>query len=194
MNRDILKYWMDAWNNSDGDVFFRECFKETYIDVLEKAEKSKNNNKRFKLCFLLVHVFCVIAFLIIFASVTWRKECIEQRLHITWHWFDALCLLVLFIVLAIWLGAVISKWIDIKKYQETWARHSTHKQLLDTEMLMYCYGLEPYDQVDKNRVFICRIMEIWTQNQNKFKDNMENKEKELMDLADHLKSILSLKK
>lgn len=37
---------------------------------------------------------------------------------------------------------IISKWLDIKKYQETWVRHYNHLYRLQKEMMRYLYGLD----------------------------------------------------
>lgn len=107
-----------------------------------------------------------------------------------WSLAIALSFIGVCIILAIWLSAVISKWIDIKKYQETWGRHSTHVQRMENEMLTFYYGFSPYDVPDRKDIFIKNMQKIWAGNQDKFRDNIENKEKELMDTAQHLKSFV----
>lgn len=40
---------------------------------------------------------------------------------------------------------IIAKWLDVKKYQETWARHYYHMFLLDYEISLFLNRLDIYD-------------------------------------------------
>ena len=93
--------------------------------------------------------------------------------------------LVLFIIVVI--AGLVSKWMDIMKYQETWARHSMLVHEMEAEIVKYQYGIKQYRKnSDKNQVFIRRIIRIWDTNQLIFSDNMKNNERILMD---YFKSI-----
>ena len=79
---------------------------------------------------------------------------------------------VLFIIVVI--AGLVSKWMDIMKYQETWARHSLLVHEMESEIVKYQYGIKQYRKnSDKNQVFIRSIIRIW--------DNMKNNERILMD-------------
>lgn len=77
---------------------------------------------------------------------------------------------------------IISKWLDIKKYQETWVRHYNHLYRLKKEMIKYLYGLDEYKvtkentQEMANQAFMKKFFEIEDENAKKFVENMENKE------------------
>lgn len=91
--------------------------------------------------------------------------------------------------MTIWASAVVSKYVDIKKYQETWVRHSTHRQKLEREMLLYTQALEPYTAqcINRKETFMENVIEILSENQSKFANNMETKEKTLMDIANYIR-------
>ena len=72
---------------------------------------------------------------------------------------------VVFLIVTLLSAVLIVKWIDVKKYQETWARHSLHKYLLEQEMLRFILNIENYNRVDKKRIFVVAVQKIWEENQ-----------------------------
>lgn len=93
----------------------------------------------------------------------------------------------LLIIMLSFLCGIMSKWLDIKKYQETWVRHSWHLHMMEMEMLRYISEIEPYKGVDKKKEFVRRILKIWDKNEEKFVHNMEEREAGLMDFFSNLK-------
>lgn len=104
----------------------------------------------------------------------------------------ALDALLLLTVIALLLS--VSKWISIKKYQETWARHTYTISLYQQAMLLYLQG-QPMDalpfpgleevsfptSLDKQQAFQLRILQIMEKNQQKFTLNIAEKEIHLME-------------
>lgn len=92
-------------------------------------------------------------------------------------------LAIICILLAAYLYASV-KSIEVRKYQETWARHQNAFFLMQSEMVKYCNHLSPYDKPgnDINELFMERIMAVLEINNSKFVANMENKEMQLSDL------------
>ena len=109
---------------------------------------------------------------------------------------DALMLLTVMIILL-----SVNKWIGVKKYQETWARHAYTVSLYDQAMLLYLQGqhmdalsfsgLERISfppALDKRQAFKLQILQIMAKNQEKFTVNIEEKETNLIeDLAGFFK-------
>lgn len=82
------------------------------------------------------------------------------------------------------------KQISVRKYQETWARHSYTFGKMQAEMILYLYSLPPYKGLEENKKkerFIRNFLEIQEDNQKKFVDNMETKEENILDIAEKLK-------
>lgn len=73
---------------------------------------------------------------------------------------------------------MVSRWIDIKKYQETWSRYTAIRTDLLQEMVKYLYDQQPYDKIDKNIQFMNKMLELSKQNIDNFQSNMK-KEKGL---------------
>ncbi len=181
----ILNEWKNVWNhhglkdeeNNCNDTFY-ELFIENYYYASLKKEKNKKNNFRWKYVFLFVFLgsflFCCSFF---YHAYTKDEVKVLQSLISSG---------ILFLLMMMACG-VISKLLDIRKYQETWVRHSSLIHMLDQEMLLYIYGMEPYNQIDKEEKFMLKILDIWGKNQKKFKQNMEQKENEVMDIFKKLK-------
>lgn len=86
------------------------------------------------------------------------------------------------VLIALTLGCgIIVKILDIKKYQETWVRHTGTVYKFDKEMLMYILEMEPYDSIYREDEFINRVIAIWVDNLNKFQGNMKQ-ENNMMDI------------
>ena len=91
---------------------------------------------------------------------------------------------IVFLVVVFFPSYIISKWINVKKYQETWARHTKTKGLILCEMVKYIYQIDEYNSVLCKMRFIRNILAITNGNINKFNDNMTNKEKEAFPLSE----------
>lgn len=184
----IIEQWELCWGDdefTDSGVSFKKLYGETYREVREKWEKNKIKNFQWKKFFiipiivvLIIYTYCI---LLSFFEITVGQGDIASLGIDSRNAIQGGVLLFLLIMFC----AIISKWIDIKKPQETWVRHSWHIHLMEKEMLLYIYGMEPYNTDDKKRVFVNRALNIWDENQQKFAKNMEN-EKGLMDIFDKL--------
>ena len=95
------------------------------------------------------------------------------------------------LIVVFWLisTSFISKWLLIKKYQETLSRLTGFKGLILSAMLKYLYSISPYDKNNKKEVFIINILKYAQGNIEKFQTNMENKETKFLDLSDILNNI-----
>ena len=88
---------------------------------------------------------------------------------------------------------IVSKWMDIKKYQETWARHYFHHHLLNHEIIQYVYELGDYsnkNDFDSKYIFINKFLAIENLNMEKFVANLENKEIRIGDWPELLRRII----
>lgn len=180
---EILSKWKEKWEKQNGDVYIENLVIETYETAKRKSEKNKKMNRNFKLLFVGIHGIACFLFLSLFVTNKWS-------------WAKAFSALALCIIIAIWLSAVVSKWVDIKKYQETWIRQSSHVQKMEKEMLLFWCGLPPYEYPQSRKdKFIQNMIRVWSENHDKFENNMETKEKRLMeDFSEHITALPQIKK
>ena len=163
------------------DIFL-ELYKEIFESCSYKAHKNKNRNKFFKFVFIGI---LFLGFVSIFRTLVCENLQEDKMLE------DVVSSGAIFL-LVIWGASIVNKWIEIKKYQETWIRHSEHMFKLEKEMVKFVEEMEPYEvypeQTDEQRTkrFIQNILNIEKSNQNLFSQNMNNKEKELMDVFDKM--------
>ncbi|WP_455720055.1 hypothetical protein [Agathobacter sp.] len=169
--RKILSDWEMNWK-SEQEQQFKDIFLDTYYGAKTAKEKNKKRNFRAKTVFLMVIILGIvlmICLLIIGLANRWKiSDCIFAESF-------ALLMIVL-------IAGLVSKWIDIMMYQETWARHSIHVHQMENEVIKYVYCIEPYNNVgDKNILFMRTVLKIWDDNQQKFSENMQLNERKLMD-------------
>ncbi len=172
----LFNQWKQKWENearTDELETFFELYQEVFQSVLCKMNKNKEKNYAYKKCFLgaLVVGFLLYTCFMVFCFI--RKESSFVNLG--------------FILAAfIWLETIISKWLDIKKYQETWARHSWNLYMMKREMLCFVNQIKPYGNTEDRKIFVERILNIWDKNQEKFVHNLEEREKNLMDVFENI--------
>lgn len=174
----ILQEWEAVWkqrNPGEESVrnFFYKRFVEDYRITFLKSRRNKTRNFIWKTIFLFVLFGSLVCCGLLFYYSYLQKD--ESLFKST---ISSGGLLV-FVMLTC---GIVSKWLDIKKYQSTWVRHTYLLQRLNYEMQLYIYGMKYYSQFDKEEVFILRVLDIWMNNLNKFTEDMEQNEKEMMDI------------
>lgn len=184
--KSILNKWKDQWCKEQGDEnlhLFYELFQAVYSYTLYSMTDNKKKNGRYKKAFLLILIIGVLGILgyitLFVYSFFYKKNALPALRENS--------LLMVSLILLIFLSSIISKWLDIKKYQETWARHSWHLHMLETEMLRFISNIEPYNNSNNKMIFAEKILKIWDMNQEKFVHNMEDKERTLTDVFSVLK-------
>ncbi|MCI9081233.1 MAG: hypothetical protein HFI70_02725 [Lachnospiraceae bacterium] len=168
--------WLDETEGEDLDIFFN-LFKSVYQYTLCVSERNKHQNFKWKKFFLII-LFVLWGWYAVLFMITYSKN--HAKL-------SALAEQGLGMILLVLLCSIIAEWPNIKKYQETWARHSWQIQKMEAEMMRFVSGIEPYHRQNKCLKFMEKILEIWDQNEEKFVHNMEEKEKELMDVFHNIK-------
>lgn len=183
----IIENWRSLWDKQGGDKDFENLLIEIWGETKEKEENNKKKNKNWKRGFLWVHLIGIVFIL------GWTVCFILSPINIcsktfVVKWPDFLAGAAFLSIMTIWASAVVSKYVDIKKYQETWVRHSTHRQKLEREMLLYTQALEPYTLhcINRKETFTENVIAILSGNQDKFANNMETKEKTLMDIVNYI--------
>ena len=187
-NSPILTCWSKIWNSNTcgskcpeeadsedspkGDLF-QEKYKEIYHLIEQKAEKNKQLNFRWKKRFVVLLVIYSVA---LFGVGIWL---LLSKTDLSRELFPVLLIAlsgfgILFAVL---------KWLDVSRFQETWARHRWMKELLDLEMIRFVEKIPPYcDTISEDQrkmEFRKRVLEILQKNIEKFASNLESKEQYL---------------
>ena len=185
LNKSILNRWIALWGANATNKSYKENFQEVveanykFFQEAAKHNSSKNFSekgkivKRVKISALLIGLLSLCIFVI--CMIVSKKD-------VDFTSFLPL-LAIICILLAAYLYASV-KSIEVRKYQETWARHQNAFFLMQSEMVKYCNHLSPYDKPgnDINGLFMERIMAVLEINNSKFVANMENKEMQLSDL------------
>lgn len=180
-----LEMWKKKWlsQQSPFDDSFIPIFINTYVEINEKCESNKTRNFNTKKKYLLIAPLFLIALIIL---------CVLYRMKIESERFIIMDVALVFITFAI-IIYLVSKWMDIKKYQETWARHYFHHHLLNYEIIQYVYELGDYNNkndFDSKCIFINKFLAIENLNMEKFVANLENKEIRIGDWPELLRRII----
>lgn len=194
----LEKEWMNSENSDETKDIFFIYFQKSFEYTKKKETKNRDKNFKWKKVFLIILVsipilkillvfiktlMTLIGYTGIFFSIV--SSLSTALLGDTGNLFGNIGLIILWLILV----AVIAKWLDVKKYQETWVRHSNHKHKLEIEMLKFIYKLDTYSSGDIREKFMIEIMKIWDENQKVFSDNMNNKEIPMHDMIDYIKEL-----
>lgn len=151
---------------------FYKMFRGSYTTAQRKKEKNKKMNMQCKrrfihlfFWFIVIHIHLLLVYAVLLVlgfSIS----------HLT-----AVEAFVLFIL--VMSALIIGKDLDINKYQETWSRHTRFQNQRNQEMLRFLLDEKPQDK-EKVDDFVKAIMAIEEKNIEKFCDNMDNKEKDML--------------
>lgn len=195
LDQRILDNWETAWTNrasaTQPSNDFMDLVEENYIFFHWKASENKVKNfslkeevfKTMKKRVLQIGALVIGIYLlqVLLSSLKFLDMEIE---------FSAFAAVLVFLTALLAADCYVSiKRIGVHKYQESWARHSDALHRMQTEMVKYYETLPPYngpDDLTVNRLFMLNILNVLDRNNEKFVDNMENKEVELNDLPDKL--------
>lgn len=192
LERDTFLFtkWLEKWEEDtkggENMPSFTQSFKESYETAFIGAARNRDYNFWRKAIFVRwLQVFCLLQGILFLYAISAYIYC--NLLH---KWTDAFdpaiiagfeaCLVVFGLIAAV----ASTKWIDVKKYQETWARHQYTLSMMDMEMMKYLDNLAPYDRgtpEKRNREFAQQIFRIQELNIEKFAKNLEEHEKGLLD-------------
>lgn len=185
LNDRVLDIWKTLWGfntiNKNYKIEFQEVVEANYIFFQEEAKH--NSSKKFAEKEKIVRRVKISALVIGLLSLCIFVICmVVSKKDIDFTSFLPL-LAIICILLAAYLYASV-KSIEVRKYQETWARHQNSFFLMQSEMVKYCNHLSPYDKQgdDIDKLFMERVMAVLEINNSKFVANMENKEMQLSDL------------
>lgn len=183
----VFEIWKLQWRQdpyySEKDLFY-PLFVEIYEFTEKKIKKNGKRNLQTKIVFLVICFFPVLLCFLNEIYLAFKAK----NLSNFEYWINAQNLVILgaAALIGILFSAFVAKWIDIKKYQETLARHHAHRHKLDKEMFQYIYSIGNYNSPNKKKRFIENVFRIEDENEEKFVKNMEEKERSLNDLFDNI--------
>lgn len=176
---DVL--WEKQWKKgTETENWFLEFFKGVYRETKQKCKKNRAKNFAFKFVYIIILLISFMGFLL---YCLWNIKYSDNNI------FSIIENGVFFVILVFALS-IVSKWLDIKQYQETWARHYHHKYLLEKEMMLYVNKFDSYAGIDeekKRQEFIKNIIKIEDINEKKFVTNIEQNEEPLGNMEGLLK-------
>lgn len=175
------KEWRKNNNQGTDEIFIRNL-ESGYNEICRKIKKNKRKNFQMKL--LCLTPFCIITILFVVVIFKYNIEVYSMSKSFSGfleksNWTFPIYSTTIYVIAVIMTG-IFNKWINVKKYQETWVRHSNHRHQLDIEILKYLEKLEEYRNLnleEQKILFKKNIIAIWNGNQKKFNENMENEEK-----------------
>lgn len=181
-----FKTWERCWKNGVEKKSEKEEYEEFAEDMNQllawlrsKIKKNRKMNFRWKRIYIVSFAALGILYLFFFLSGGSEGEGVLSGIGDNWAIF------LTFPVLSL----AVAKWLDVKKYQETWARHYMQKALLEDEMYKYIYAIEPYDTEDAEDIFVRQFLKIKQANDLKFIENLEEKEKSMTDMFDQIEKL-----
>lgn len=186
--------WKEKWNEGvegDDDSPFYKLFCFDYMYTCNACVRNKRKNFLMKFLCILPLLLIFIIFIIIKGIEI--KTLMMNGAHFGQFIGDNIQKISMIetniIIVAVILTIAISKWVNVKKYQETWNRHSAHKYEIEIQMFRYISEMGEYGYSGRKADFINTIMGTWSKNQNKFNKNMKNEE-QVGDVIKNIKDIL----
>ena len=188
-----LNYFQEKWEKTanKNDRMFYKLLEEDYKITCRKIKKNKRKNFSMKfICLFLPVIIFTVGFIVIIILGNQNNIQISRGIYKP-NWKVNLYITGYYIILLV-LTRIFSRWINVKKYQETWIRHSTHRYELDEEMFKFVEKMECYEELnieERKKVFKGNILKLWNKDQKKFDENMKDEEK-LKDLSMDIKKDL----
>lgn len=185
-------------DNQEIDEIFIKSLKSDYDEICRKIKRNKRKNFQMKMLCLIP--FCIITVLFIVIIIKYNMEVYSVSKSFSGflkkaNWTFPIYSTTIYVI-AVIMTRIFNKWINVKKYQETWIRHSNHRHQLDIEILKFLEKLEDYDNLDREErkiLFKINIITIWNGNQKKFEENMKNEEK-LDGIIQNVQSLIKEKR
>lgn len=182
-NPDSMKEKIEKLKNKypDENKFFDLVY-SSYRTSCDKIKKNKRRNFQMKFICLLPFILLSIIFyggIIKYGIYVLKTQKPISVIFDNIDWKFSVGITVLYAGTII-LTKIFSNWINVKQYQETWIRHSSHKHDITIEIFRFTEGVECYKGKNKQKkmeILKKNMLEIWNKNQKKFEENMQKEEK-----------------
>lgn len=188
--KQYYRFFQEKWEKteSENDKMFFRLLEADYKKTCKKISHNKRRNfaMKFVCLFVPIVIFTVLFIVLLFYGNKDNFQISNGIYKLNWKF--NLYVTVYYVILII-LTRIFSRWINVKKYQETWIRHSAHRYELEEEIVKYIEKMEDYKGLnieERKKTFKKNILKIWDKNQKKFEKNMKNEE-ELSDIPEIIK-------
>ena len=197
----IFEEWGRIWktrSDSAEKEYFFWLFEYDYKETCKKEKKNKKWNFRIKgLCIAGYIIIGVLLFVYLINIKQLLSQWVKLPLPNV-NWKNVSIMLTAYLIWGTVLAGIM-KWAQVKKFQETWKRHSNHRFKIEMEMFKYLTQYGEYSEEERDKRFMKNIMATWEGNQTKFSKNMDKEEKignfnkGLTDGASAVKEFMSTK-
>lgn len=184
---EVFKTWKKVWNEVGQSVkypyelsWFEGQFERQYKAIVRK----KVQNKRLNFFWKGLFTIALLTFLEVCLRITSEMRQTSQALG------DILLMEAIYTIFAMWICSAIAQWINTKKYQETWTRHSKMKNDLEREMIKFIYHLEDYVAGNRLPTFMQSVLRLTERNMERFGENM-HKESNVMGVFNYIKPSIT---
>ena len=138
--KNIKDTWAKLWENvEDGKGVFRDWLLVVYDLTDKDIEWSRKRNFIYKGIYLLIAVVIYILLIIKPIMTEIYDGKIKDLIQIEPNMMMCIGMVLVLVIPLL----ILAKRIDIKKYQETWARKIKYKSAILTEMMKYICELPP---------------------------------------------------
>lgn len=180
---DLLLQWAQIWNeDTTAFLSFSRFFITSYNKLIRSAEYNKNYNFAAKKLFLwhvrllaVLNAVVLAAYLLICFNI--------GHLHLNSAFL--LAIETAFLLFGFLVLFPVARWIDVRKFQETWCRYRVFQLSIEEEMMKYIWHIPPYYETnsqEENQVkFMERVLSAEENNIQTFQNLLIQKEKNLMD-------------
>lgn len=177
----IWDNWHRKWTQDSDEFtknpFFCNMFKMAYNDIKNKANDNRDLNFLFKGFLMFLILITAILILILVPNFL-----LDTKIAPT----DKIAVISVYGLSITAILSVIAKWINIKKFQETWSRNRLTQRRLEIEMIKYIYSIEQYTfgKAESKRNFISSVLGILEDNQKMLSKYLETKETDIEVMSD----------
>lgn len=179
----IFQAWKKDFPHVSEEDFFITLYEERYRKLLEDSRRHRDKNFQVKAFYrYILYLFAGLQIILLISTIRIALAGTVSNIIEIATFSEAMLLAV---TLTILLSLV--KYVDVLKYQETWARTRQAVHSCRTEMVKYLEKLTPYSDENAEVRFKKRILEVLDRNREKFTRNLEDKEKGLLDELSILK-------
>lgn len=174
----LFTNWETGWSTDENTVENRTAFRNWFTSLYDKleveADKHRDLNFQKKSRFLILVRLCTVV--IVSAILGYCIVCgVSKSLVFKPDVFLALMGSVS--LLALLFLYPFAKWIDVKKYQETWARHRAQLDRMQIAMVKFLYVTPPQGAPDRYQQFVIDILKTEEDTMESFQKMLQTQEK-----------------
>lgn len=180
----VYEAWKTQWTEqcTDSDSSFYQFFTNRFDSACKDADRNRNYNFFLKWIIVGIIALSLIPQLLLLNSFSLENITSKDFTNIT---KKVTVTEVLIFVILFTIVFALKKALDVKRFQETWARNRYIQHMYTREMLSFLEDISPYaglnTPTEKCKLFKERILAIDSENSAKFVKNLEEHEIGMLD-------------